>query len=524
MILLIGVSSAIMPFQQRNLLSYVEAGTIVLACLSVAVGAVASESARELIEAVKVGDLTSVERLVTSGVDVSSPQGDGATALHWSVHRDNVELSALLINVGADVNAADDHGVTPLALACLNGNSAMVDQLLNAGADVTVARMTGETPLMTAARVGNLDVVRRLLAAGADPTATELFRGQTALMWAVAENQTAVARVILETGGGAATRTTNGFSPLLFAAQQGNVDIARILLAAGADVNESAPDGIAGDTNAQVLFREGTDASALMVAIDSSHSEMARFLIGGGANVNDSRAGRTPLHSAVQQEMPEVAQALLSAGADPNARLEKRMPLLSRSITQDNGLTPTTVGATPFLLAASYGDVEMMQLLIDAGADPFLTTEDQTTALMLAAGADYVEGQDKYGRRSYPAFLKTIQQRAFGATKFCLELGLDINAANDKGQTPLFGAVYMGGTLIAPYLVEHGAEMDVMNRRGQTPWMVAAEGEYRSGSFYTHEETAEVLEELGADITLGFDLGRDFAKQLEEAGTVEPVR
>ena len=189
------------------------------------------------------------------------------------------------------------------------------------------------------------------------------------------------------------------------------------------------------------------------------------------------------------------------------------MPLLSRSISQDNGLTPTTIGSTPFLLAASYGDVEMMRMLIEAGGDPLLVTKDNTNALMLAAGVDYVEGQDKYGRRSYPAFLPIIQERAFKATMFCLDLGLDVNAANDSGQTALFGAVYMGGTVIAPYLVEQGAEMDVVNLRGQTPWMVAAQGEYRSGSFYTHIETAEVLEELGADTTLGFDLGRDFRKQ-----------
>ena len=139
---------------------------------------------------------------------------------------------------------------------------------------------------------------------------------------------------------------------------------------------------------------------------------------------------------------------------------------------------------------------------------------------MLAAGIDYVEGQDKYGHRSYPAFLPMIQERALEATKLCLELGLEINAANDMGQTALFGAVYMGGTVIAPYLGEQGAEMDVVNLRGHTPWMVGAQGESRSGSFYTHEETAEVLEALGADVTLGFDLGRDFADQLEEAGVV----
>ena len=474
-----------------------------------------------LIDAVKMADPVRVERLLAAGADVDEPQGDGATALHWAVHRDLADVAELLIGAGADVDATDDHGVTPLALACLNASVPMVDLLLEAGADPNLARTSGVTPLMTAARVGEVEVVRRLLRAGADPTAAEKTRGQTALMWAIAENQPQVASVLLETVGGATVRTTNGFTPLLFAAQQGNVDLARLLLAAGAGVNEAAPDGIGGDTNARALFREDTEASALLVAIDSGHAGMAHFLLARGADPNHDGAGRTPLHAAVQREMPDVVRALLEAGADPDARLERSLPLISRRITQDNGLTPTTAGSTPFLLAASFGDVESMRILVEGGADPFLTTDDDTTALMVAAGADYVEGQDKYGVRSYPAYYETLQRRAFEATKYCLELGLDVNAVNDAGQTPLHGAVYMGGTLIAPYLVEQGAEMDVINLRGQTPWLVAAQGEYRAGSFYRHEETGEVLEALGADTTLGFDLGRDFWAQL---GMEDPTR
>ena len=474
-----------------------------------------------LIDAVKMADPARVERLLAAGADVDEPQGDGATALHWAAHGDMADMARLLVAAGADVNATDDHGVTPLALACLNASVAMVELLLGAGADPNLARSSGVTPLMTAARVGQVEVVRSLLRAGADPTAAEKTRGQTALMWAIAENQPQVAAVLLETGGGAAVRTANGFTPLLFAAQQGNVDVARMLLAAGADVDEAAPDGIGGDTNARALFKEGTEASVLLVAIDSGHAEMAHFLIARGADPDHAGAGRTPLHAAVQREMPDVVRALLDAGADPDARLERTLPLISRRITQDNGLTPTTTGSTPFLLAASFGDVESMRVLVEAGADPFLTTDDNTTALMVAAGADYVEGQDKYGVRSYPAYYETLQRRAFEATKYCLELGLDVNAVNDAGQTPLHGAVYMGGTLIAPYLVERGAEMDVINLRGQTPWMVAAQGEYRAGSFYRHEETGEVLEALGADTTIGFDLGRDFWAQL---GMDDPTR
>ena len=488
--------------------------------LGVGGSALAQAREPELITAVKAGDREVVRALLEQGVDVNAPQGDGATALHWAAHRDDRETAELLIRADADVNAADDHGVTPLSLACLNGSAAMVETLLQAGANPNAARTSGETPLMTASRVGNVDVVRSLLARGADVTAREASRGQTALMLAVAENHTVVARVLVESGAGATARSENGFAPLLFAAQQGNLEIARLLLAAGADVNESAPDGIAGDTNARTPFKRDTDASALLVAIDSGHAEMATFLLEQGADPHHNGAGRTALHSATQQAMPDVVRALLAHGADPNVRLERRMPLLSRYITLSNGLAPDPIGATPFWLAASYADLEIMRILVDGGADPFLTSNDGTTALMVAAGADFVEGQDKYGRRWF-GDSTPLQTAALEAVKLCLDLGNDINATNEDDQTALHGAVYFGGTLLVPFLVEQGAEINAINKRGQTPWMIASQGEYRAGSFYTHKETGEVLEKLGADMSLGSDLGPRFERVLRERNQPE---
>ena len=467
----------------------------------------------QLIAAAKDADHAAVERLLSAGTDPNSRYGDGTTALHWAAHRDSGPLVARLLDTGADVNAADDHGTTPLALACLNGSLAVVETLLAAGADANLARTNGETPLMTAARVGNLEVVRRLVAAGADPNAAEATLGQTALMQAIAENHTPVARVLLEVGGSASARSMNRFTPLLFAAQQGNIEAAGLLLSAGADVNESAPDGIGGNTNARTRFVEDTEAAMLLVAIDSEHAEMALFLLEQGADANHKGAGRTALHAAVQRAMPEVVSALLERGADPNARMEKRLPYVSRRILQANGLSPSNIGATPFFLAASFGDLESMRLLLDGGADPTLRTNDGTTALMVAAGADYVEGADKYGLRWFGDNL-ALQESALETATVLLDLGLDINATNDNGQTPLHGAVYLGGTLLVPFLVERGAEINVMNARGQTPWMIAAQGEYRSGSFYTHKETGDVLERLGADMTLGEDLGPAFKRLL----------
>ncbi len=467
----------------------------------------------DLVAAARNSDYAAVRALLEGNADPDAAYGDGTTALHWAAHRDAHAIVADLLAAGADVNANDDHGVTPLSLACVNGNRGIVDTLLAAGADPNAARGNGETPLMTAARVGNLDVVRSLVAAGADPNAREATLGQTALMLAVAGNHIPVARLLLETGAEATARSTNRFTPLLFAAQQGNLEAADLLLSAGADVDESAPDGIGGNTNARTRFVPDTDAAALLVAIDSGHAEMARFLLARGADPDHDGAGRTALHAAVQRKMPEVVAALLEHGADPDPRLTKRLPFVSRRISQNNGMTPSNTGATPFFLAASYNDLESMKILVEGGADPMLRADDETTALMVAAGGDYVEGADKYGVRWFGDNLP-LQESALEAVKYLLELGLDINARNIHEQTTLHGAVYLGGTLLVPYLVEQGAEIDVVNVRGQTPWMVAAEGEYRSGSFYTHKETGEVLEQLGADTTLGEDLGPNFREVL----------
>lgn len=465
----------------------------------------------ELVAAARQADEDTVTRLIADGADPDSRYGDGTTALHWAAHRDIVEMVAGLIEAGADVNTTDDHGTTPLALACLNGSLPVVKTLLTAGADPNLPRTNGETPLMTAARVGNLDVVRQLVSAGADPNATEATLGQTALMRAIAEDHTGVARLLLEVGGSVSARSTNRFTPLLFAAQQGNIEAARLLLSAGAEVDEAAPDGIGGNTNARTRFVPDTEAAALLVAIDSEHPEMALFLLEQGADPNHAGAGRTALHAAVQRQMPGVVTALLDRGANPDARLDKPLPFVSRRILQANGLAPSNIGGTPFFLAASFGDLESMRLLLGAGADPMLRTKDGTTALMVAAGADYVDGADKYGRRWFGDNLP-LQETALETVQYLLDLGLEVNARNDYDQTPLHGAVYLGGTTLVRFLIDQGADIDAINARGQTPWVIAAKGEYRSGSFYTQEEVGRILERLGADTTLGEDLGPDFKR------------
>src|ERR1700682_1132939 len=107
---------------------------IVVSLLSVGSVVCASSDLR-LVEAVRKQDTKAVTALLKAQVDVNTQQPEGATALHWAAHWDDLETANLLIRAGAHVNAANDYGVTPLSVACNDGSAVMVEALLKAGAN-----------------------------------------------------------------------------------------------------------------------------------------------------------------------------------------------------------------------------------------------------------------------------------------------------------------------------------------------------------------------------------------------------
>src|SRR5437867_10538893 len=160
------------------------AGGYLLAMVSLGFGAT---NDLRLIQSVKNKDVTAVRALLKGRADVNATQGDGATALHWAVHYDDLATTDLLLRAGARVNVANDLGVTPLYLACTNRNASMVEKLLGAGANANARLLNGETVLMNCARTGNVASVKALVAAEADINAKESEHDQTALMWAAAQ-------------------------------------------------------------------------------------------------------------------------------------------------------------------------------------------------------------------------------------------------------------------------------------------------------------------------------------------------
>ena len=122
-------------------------------------------------------------------------------------------------------------------------------------------------------------------------------------------------------------------------------------------------------------------------------------------------------------------------------------------------------GQTPFLTAALAGDLDVMRLLLKHGADPKIPTFEGTTALMAAAGVNWVFDQ------TYDEGAAALLE----AVKLCHELGMDVNAVNSMGLTALHGAANRGSDDIIRFLVEKGAKLDVADKEGRTP-LTWAEG------------------------------------------------
>jgi ankyrin repeat protein len=496
------------------------------------------------------GDVAAVRALVKRKADVNAPQPDGATAIHWAVDRDDVEMADVLIAARASVTVANRHGATPLALAGINGNARMIERLLNAGADPNERGPNGETPLMMAARTGAVEAIAMLLDRGADVNAVERLRGTTALMWAAAQSHPGAVKLLIERGADAGARSSpaplgrtaylaptvrqraaqvvdetgtprsragrgqevdnqdsfaprqnadgGGLTALVFAARESDLESARILVAAGADLNQQTHYGW----------------TALLTATHNRNYALASFLLDHGADPNiANKGGWTPLYLATDNRNIEggdypvragdldhldFIKKLIDRGADVNARAkdstETRTIFTMQWLYED--------GATSFLRAAQSGDIELMTLLLAHGADPRIATANNVTALATAAGIGWVQG----------ITYERSEADSLEAVRLCLELGIDPTAVDADGRTALHGAAHKGRNAVVQLLVDRGARLDARDNGSRDTvkgelvghgWLPVdyADGLVRVGvqSAIAHPETAALLRKLMMD-------------------------
>ncbi len=497
---------------------------LVFLCAATGIARAADPS---LIAAARYEDAAAVRQLLSDGVDPNTRQADGATALHWAVYRQDLDMLAALLEAGADVNSVNRLGASPLFIAAESGHAGMMQSLLAANANPNLTLQMGETPLMTAARSGSTTGVLALLAAGADVNAHENSRGQTALMWAAVQGHVEVARALLNAGADLEARSmvrsrlmfadaTNGnafdqgvmeqlggFSPLLFAAQLGDVAMGRLLLGAEANIEGVAGNGV----------------SPLVVAIHSGHTPFAQLLLEKGADANAIGAGYNALHAAVLRGDLAGVTSLLEHGADPNVRLQKANPVQRAS--EDWTFRTAHIGATPFWLAASFREAEIMRALAQAGADPLMSNEelwdrprdradrDSWTAVVVggfeSALQAAIRGSSSRDRYYVIAEADPVGEEllALAAVKVAVELGVNLNHTDFTKSTALHDAASRNLGTIVRELAMQGADINALNSRGQTPLDLAFAAESRTSFFgfdlsVSGPTARAVLEELGA--------------------------
>jgi uncharacterized protein len=502
------------------------------------------------------GDHAAAQVLLESRADVNAQQTDGATALQWAAYRDDLKLAELLIAAGANPRLPNREGATALQLAALRGSARMIEKLLQAGADANERGTNGETPLMLAARNGNIQALQLLLDRGAEVNAKESLRSTTPLMWAVEQRHVDAVKLLIQHGaavgvasgpdskGGTAylaptiqqraaqeklfRRSRNvassdaealalafgrvqntkggGLTPLVLAAREDCLECARLLVASHASVNQATRYGW----------------TPLLTAVQNKHYRLAAFLLDHGADPNiANHGGWTPLYLAVdnrnieggdypvrQPDMDhlEFIRSLLDHGANVNARvcgIESKADQCKGDSTETRTIFVMQWlyedGATPFLRAAQSGDVPLMKLLLEHGADPKIATTNGDTALLVAAGIGWVEG----------VTFEWSEADNLEAVKMCLDLGLNPNAADGDGRTALHGAAHKGRNSVIQLLVDHGGKLDARDNGSRDTFTGAMQGhtwmpiDYSRGlvrvgvqSALRHPETEELLKKL----------------------------
>ena len=462
--------------------------------------AVAAGADAPLADAVERRDRVAVDHLLRASIDVNARQVDGMTALHWAAYHDDAALAGRLVEAGADVRAANRYGVTPLSLAAENANVALVERFLAAGADPNTTLPGGETVLMTAARSGRVGAVRALVAAGADVEAREPARGQTALMWAAAEGHVDVVETLVEVGADFRAPLDSGFTPFLFAVREGRLGVVRTLLRAGVDVDRAVGEVVRRERQYRTgrPLRAGT--TPLMVAVTNAHWDVAAALLDAGADPDAAGPGHTALHLVPRVRKPgggdndpapygsgrasslDLVRRLAGHGADLDARMTARRNL--------NNTRHHEAGSTPFMLAALVADAELMRTLADLGADPLAQNDEFSTPLMAAAGL---------GTRS-PGEDAGTEEEVLEAVRLALELGADVNAVDDNGETAMHGAAYKNLPRVVEFLAAAGARVDVWNEENRYGWtpLTIARG-YRFGNFKPSPPTVAALERVLRD-------------------------
>jgi ankyrin repeat protein len=479
----------------------------------------------EIADAAMRGDLAAVRALIAKKADVSAPQNDGTTALHWAVQRGNAELVNLLVRAGANVKAATREGVTPLWLASQNGDPIALGALLEAGADPNEKLPLGRTPLMIASRTGNIAAMTVLLDKGADPNAKETLRGTTPLMWAADEGHATAITLLVARGADIKARSNpapRGRGPALGKSNDPRKQVAAqgAALAAGRALDLGELSAIGGGRGIGGGGGGGRNAAA------------GRGAPAGGAAGRGGRGGRGGDTANFEQDDAAVAAGIFRRGPAPSdggqltplvyAVRANDLDAVKAVLAAGADINQTTgYGWSPLLVATQNRYYMLGKYLLEHGADPNLGNKGDWVPLYLATDNRNIESGD------YPVRKGDMDHLDF--IKLLIEKGANVNARvkdstetrtvftnqwlDENGATAFLRASQSGDIELMKLLLAKGADPKINTVLNVSPLHVAAGIGWVEGITYEWSpkatlEAVKMLVDLGLDVNLQADTGR----------------
>ncbi|HQP04983.1 MAG TPA: ankyrin repeat domain-containing protein, partial [Bacteroidales bacterium] len=413
------------------------------------------------------------------------------------------EIAQLLIEKGANVNARNEYGETPLHFASKEGSFEIAQLLIERGANVNAKAKYSHTPLHYASE-GYLDIAKLLIEKGADVNAKisddlRYYAGYTPLHFASKEGSFEIAQLLIEKGADVNAKNEFGETPLHLA----STDMAELLIEKGANVNARNEYG-----ETPLHYLKGYLGMA-----------MAELLIEKGADVNaKAKYGYTPLHFAVYKEEFEIAKLLIEKGADVNAvvsskdryyagysalhfvaqntkkyiNIERIAFLLIQNhanldIVAKNGLTASQVAKN-----CSNEDVGLLISNPDYKLFGYYWINDIQMLVKLLT--DKPELSNLLNSEGQTIWHLAVKENNEEVLNFLYSNKMLINAQNIHGQTVLLCAIELGKKEIVFNLIDAGADINIADKQGFSPYAVA--------KFHKYNEILDVLVMNNADTTI----------------------
>ncbi|CAC5385999.1 unnamed protein product [Mytilus coruscus] len=388
----------------------------------------------------------------------------------------------MLIENGAEVMKSDKDKLTPLHAVC----APSFNKILNSIQDATLAVVYGYKSVTVNPSNLNLNVAEMLIKCGADVNATT-SEGTTPLMFACSGNESELINMLIDKGANINMVDKKWMTALHISSIASNYNVVNILLAHG-----SIPDTEDKDGNTPLHFLCGQQLihgnesftvlhSVLMHSVleDGDNClEAIKLLIDKGANINHSnKFGHTPLYVASMFDSLKRIKLLIENGADISKKDNSGRSVLFAAFLSENS--------------------EILKCLVENGANINDVDEDGISSLLLFCGVTTKTNKTFIKKAKLSSVLQMLQPSKTENIEnsyeenlehkifLLVENGADVNLADRKGQTPLMGACDTQKNKIVELLIAMGAHVDDADNNGITALMI--------GCFHGYYDIVNVL-------------------------------